>query len=264
MTEAENIRNVRTARCRYDWFYLLPQISPLSVPDARVSASLRQARRVFVNESKENILMYTDRFGLDYIQLHGNEAPEYCRSLRNAGLHLIKAFLYLAAQGPACRICLQWSVRLLPLRHQTPQYGGSGNQFDWNLLHRYNGPTPFLLSGGINPLQRKKLREFRHPYFAGIDINSRFETAPGIKGCGTHLKLPERTEGVYYLTIYDLPCTILAIYNLRLSMTRLALPTLRSILRGSTKRTSTPRPSTLCRRVTSFFFRASILLISSE
>ena len=64
---------------------------------------------------------------------------------------------------------------------KTPQYGGSGNQFDWNLLHRYNGPTPFLLSGGINPYSVKALREFRHPYFAGIDINSRFETAPGIK-----------------------------------------------------------------------------------
>ena len=58
---------------------------------------------------------------------------------------------------------------------------GRGNQFDWNLLHRYNGPTPFLLSGGINPYSVKALREFRHPYFAGIDINSRFETAPGIK-----------------------------------------------------------------------------------
>ena len=55
------------------------------------------------------------------------------------------------------------------------------HQFDWNLLHRYNGPTPFLLSGGINPYSVKALREFRHPYFAGIDINSRFETAPGIK-----------------------------------------------------------------------------------
>ena len=39
----------------------------------------------------------------------------------------------------------------------------------------YNGPTPFLLSGGINPYSVKALREFRHPYFAGIDINSRFE-----------------------------------------------------------------------------------------
>ena len=62
---------------------------------------MKQRVGVFVNESKENILMYTDRFGLDYIQLHGNEAPEYCRSLRNAGLHLIKAFNSSASDASA-------------------------------------------------------------------------------------------------------------------------------------------------------------------
>lgn len=72
-------------------------------------------------------------------------------------------------------------MRLLSFDTKTPQYGGSGNQFDWSLLHHYNGPTPFLLSGGINPYSAKAIKEFRHPYFAGIDINSRFETAPGIK-----------------------------------------------------------------------------------
>ena len=64
---------------------------------------------------------------------------------------------------------------------KTSLYGGSGNQFDWNLLHRYSGMTPFLLSGGINPYSVKAIREFHHPKLAGIDINSRFETAPGNK-----------------------------------------------------------------------------------
>ena len=64
---------------------------------------------------------------------------------------------------------------------KTPQYGGSGNRFDWNLLHRYDGPTPFLLSGGIHPYSAEAVREFHHPRLAGIDLNSRFETAPGIK-----------------------------------------------------------------------------------
>ena len=41
--------------------------------------------------------------------------------------------------------------------------------------------TPFLLSGGINPYSVKAIREFHHPKLAGIDINSRFETAPGNK-----------------------------------------------------------------------------------
>lgn len=64
---------------------------------------------------------------------------------------------------------------------KTSLYGGSGNQFDWNLLHRYSGMTPFLLSGGINPYSVKAIREFHHPKLAGIDINSRFEMAPGNK-----------------------------------------------------------------------------------
>ena len=39
--------------------------------------------------------MYADRFGLEYIQLHGKESPEYCQSLRTSGLKIIKAFSVL-------------------------------------------------------------------------------------------------------------------------------------------------------------------------
>ena len=55
MTEAENIRNVELQGVDMIGFIFYQNL-PLSVPDARVSASLRQACRVFVNESKENIL----------------------------------------------------------------------------------------------------------------------------------------------------------------------------------------------------------------
>lgn len=95
MTEAENIRNVELQGVDMIGFIFYPK-SPrclCQMPGYLPACAKRVG--VFVNESKENILMYTDRFGLDYIQLHGNEAPEYCRSLRNAGLHLIKAFSIL-------------------------------------------------------------------------------------------------------------------------------------------------------------------------
>ena len=87
--------------------------------------------------------MYTDRFSLDYIQLHGNEAPEYCRSLHNAGLHLIKAFSILLPKDLLSVSAYNGLCDYYLFDTKTPQYGGSGNQFDWNLLHRYNGPTPF-------------------------------------------------------------------------------------------------------------------------
>lgn len=59
--------------------------------------------------------------------------------------------------------------------------GGSGRQFDWDLLTAYDGGTPFLLSGGIGPGDVQRVRQFSHPMLAGIDLNSRFETEPGRK-----------------------------------------------------------------------------------
>ena len=64
---------------------------------------------------------------------------------------------------------------------KTPQLGGTGRQFDWSLLHRYAGRTPFFLSGGLNAGSANAIRRFHHPQLAGIDLNSRFETTPGLK-----------------------------------------------------------------------------------
>lgn len=155
MTEAENIRNVELQGVDMIGFIFYPK-SPrclCQMPGYLPACAKRVG--VFVNESKENILMYTDRFGLDYIQLHGHEAPEYCRSLRNAGLHLIKAFSILLPKDLLAVSAYNGLCDYYLFDTKTPQYGGSGNQFDWNLLHRYNGPTPFLLSGGINPYSVK-------------------------------------------------------------------------------------------------------------
>ena len=63
----------------------------------------------------------------------------------------------------------------------TPGVGGSGQSFDHSLLDHYTGTTPFLLSGGLGPDSVSHILALRHPRMAGIDLNSRFETAPGIK-----------------------------------------------------------------------------------
>lgn len=59
--------------------------------------------------------------------------------------------------------------------------GGSGKQFNWDILSDYRGDLPFLLSGGIGPEDAERLRQFHHPKCLGFDINSRFEIEPGIK-----------------------------------------------------------------------------------
>jgi phosphoribosylanthranilate isomerase len=53
--------------------------------------------------------------------------------------------------------------------------GGSGKQFDWSLVEKYDGDIPFLLSGGIGPDDAERVNSFHHPMCVGIDLNSRFE-----------------------------------------------------------------------------------------
>lgn len=181
MTEAENIRAVEQLGVEMIGFIFYPK-SPRYVYEMPAYLPVHAKRvGVFVNESKENVLMYADRFALDYVQLHGNESPEYCRSLYNSGLHLIKAFSISQPKDITAVLDYKGVCDYYLFDTQTPQYGGSGNQFDWNLLHRYGGTTPFLLSGGINSYSAKAIKEFHHPQMAGIDLNSRFETAPGKK-----------------------------------------------------------------------------------
>lgn len=93
----------------------------------------------------------------------------------------LSRLFHFTVKRPGNRFRLQGLCDYYLFDAKTSLYGGSGNQFDWNLLHRYSGMTPFLLSGGINPYSVKAIREFHHPKLAGIDINSRFEMAPGNK-----------------------------------------------------------------------------------
>ena len=120
-------------------------------------------------------------FGLDYIQLHGNESPDYCAGLRREGFRVIKAF---SIAGP------EDFIRIPDYDDVCDYYlfdtgsgvrGGSGRQFDWSLLECYRQSVPFFLSGGIGEESARKILELRHPCLAGVDVNSRFETSPGVK-----------------------------------------------------------------------------------
>lgn len=181
MTEAANIRAVEQLGIDLMGFIFYPK-SPRCLCEIPEYLPTR-ARRVgvFVNESKENVRMYADRFGLEYLQLHGNESPDYCRSLRSQGMRLIKVFSIAQPKDLLATKAYDGLCDYYLFDTKCPQHGGSGNQFDWSLLHRYQGPTPFLLSGGIGPYSAKAIREFRHPLLAGIDLNSRFEIRPGLK-----------------------------------------------------------------------------------
>lgn len=64
---------------------------------------------------------------------------------------------------------------------KTKQHGGSGKKFNWQLLEKYTGNTPFFLSGGIGPDDVEEIKGINHPMLAGVDLNSGFEDEPGLK-----------------------------------------------------------------------------------
>jgi phosphoribosylanthranilate isomerase len=146
---------------------------------------------VFVNGEMEEVLNKVHDFELDYVQLHGNESPGYCQLLRSIsegtsmrGFQLIKAFAVDEAFDFAATTAFAPYCAYFLFDTRSAAYGGSGRQFDWGLLERYRGETPFLLSGGIGPDSAAALRSLRHPRLAGLDVNSRFESAPGQKDLG--------------------------------------------------------------------------------
>ena len=119
--------------------------------------------------------------GLDYLQLHGKEPVDECRLLREAGYPVIKAISVSSAEDVHQAIPYEGEVDYFLFDTKCKGYGGSGRQFDWSVLESYQGETPFLLSGGISPGSITELEQFRHPLWAGIDLNSGFETAPANK-----------------------------------------------------------------------------------
>lgn len=136
---------------------------------------------VFVNVPIEEILIQDTRFHFDYIQLHGKESPEYCGELKGYGFKIIKAFSIENEEDMITVKGYNGLCEMYLFDTKTVSVGGSGNAFDWRLLQSYNEDTPFLLSGGLSIENIEQIKEFKHDKLAGYDLNSRFETAPGVK-----------------------------------------------------------------------------------
>lgn len=135
---------------------------------------------VFVNPDLEDVLEKTREYGLDQVQLHGDESPGFCSAVAGF-VPVIKAFRIAEKSDFELVNSYAGSVELFLFDAKGKGYGGNGIQFDWSLLEEYRGNTPFLLSGGIGPQDLEAIRRFHHPQCVGIDVNSGFETAPAQK-----------------------------------------------------------------------------------
>jgi phosphoribosylanthranilate isomerase len=149
---------------------------------------------VFVNPTHADLLDAIDDFGLDIVQLHGNETPELCEEL-SAEVEVIKAFRIEDSSvnidkmvEPYDAVCDYYLFDTAGLKES---FGGTGKQFDWSILIKAKIEKPFFLSGGIGPDDAAKVKSFKHPDFFAIDVNSKFETEPGVKDMASLLKFKQ-------------------------------------------------------------------------
>lgn len=157
--------------------------------DINIKSSKTPARvGVFVDDMVQNIVTRVVNYHLDYVQLHGNEPREMCENLRltldpdiRPGIKIIKAISVSDASDIQKYKEYVGAVDLFLFDTKCKTVGGSGQQFDWQVLEQYDGEVPFLLSGGIGPEDASRLHAFHHPKCIGIDLNSRFEIEPGVK-----------------------------------------------------------------------------------
>jgi len=136
---------------------------------------------VFVNELLEEVLRICSEYGFKAVQLHGHETPEFCLACKKAGLQVIKVF-HVGEK-------MDWSI-LGPYKKvadyflfdtKTPEYGGSGTPFNWELLQEYDNEVPLFLSGGVDERILKEFDTLKNVNIYALDINSRFELEPGLK-----------------------------------------------------------------------------------
>ena len=151
---------------------------------------------VFVNPTYEELMKTVEDYRLDMVQLHGDETPKFCDKIADY-ISVIKAFRMSDNDSvhhmtqPYADVCDFFMFDTLGAG-----YGGTGKKFDWDILQKSPPLKPYFLSGGIELGDEVKLEDFigtkaAEKLFA-IDINTKFETGPGVKDMNTIKKFAER------------------------------------------------------------------------
>jgi len=146
---------------------------------------------VFVNASFEQIRETIDLCQLNWVQLHGDEDPQFCNSFLSLDVKTMKA-LRVKDQNDIQQAENYFTDAILLDAFHPEKYGGTGLTFDWNIVGHI-GKRVFL-AGGINPdnaTEAIKLGVY------GIDVCSGIETEPGKKD---HKKMRELFENIRHLT----------------------------------------------------------------
>ncbi|MFD2871673.1 phosphoribosylanthranilate isomerase [Mucilaginibacter ximonensis] len=135
---------------------------------------------VFVNERAEEIEALVDKYDFKAVQLHGNESPEFVERFKDR-VQVLKAFGVNEDFDFEQLKDYVGKVDHFLFDTKTDAHGGSGKTFNWDILNKYTLEVPFFLSGGLSLDNLDQINKIKHPQFYGVDLNSKFETAPGLK-----------------------------------------------------------------------------------
>ncbi len=149
-------------------------------PDLLYPATTKRVA-VTVDENFETLYKIQMLFHPDYYQLHGDETPFFCKKVKTELAPVIKAFRIDETFDFNLPLLYQDSSDIFLFDARGEKAGGNGIRFDWSLLQKYKGTTPFMISGGITPGMGKEICAIDYPQLLGVDINSGFENSPGIK-----------------------------------------------------------------------------------
>lgn len=184
MRDADNIRAVEALGVNWLGLIFWPRSSRyVAAPPAYLPTKAKRVG-VFVDADINDIRRTAETYSLDIIQLHGSETPEFVSQLRSScgdSIAIIKAFNIATSADLEQTKCYEDIIDYFLFDTKGKSVGGNGEKFDWSVLADYDGKTPFLLSGGIGPDDAERVKTFSHPRCIGIDLNSRFESAPGLK-----------------------------------------------------------------------------------
>ncbi len=149
---------------------------------------------VFVNESIENVIEIAVLHELNFVQLHGDESSGFCEEL-SQHIAIIKAFGVDEDFDFNITNKYELFCTYFLFDTKTADHGGSGRIFDWSLLEKYKGSVPYFISGGLGIEEIEGLnKHFTDPRLYALDVNSRFETGPGMKDIEKIKQLTAKTQ----------------------------------------------------------------------
>lgn len=195
MTEAAQVEALEKMEVTFAGFIFYPK-SPRFALRHMTTLQIRSFRSinkmgVFVNAGIEEIIHMVDECRLEMVQLHGDETPRFCEKIADY-ISVVKAFRIAENDNIAFRIseymdvCDMFLFDTAPRVHTSENpYGGTGKKFNWELLEKVDVGKPYFLSGGIGPEDVEDIQHFMQEPAAkalfALDVNSKFETSPGIK-----------------------------------------------------------------------------------